>query len=61
MLKDISENLTTLYENITTVLKLLELIVRTYNHVLYVSTVSRLARPDIFSLSAQIEKKFWPS
>ena len=28
-----------------------ELIVRTSNHVLYVSNVSRLARPDIFLLA----------
>ena len=31
---------------------------RTFNHVLYVSNVSRLARPDFFVLGAQIEKMF---
>ena len=34
------------------------LIVRTSNHVLYDSNVSRLARPEFFSLRTQIEKMF---
>ena len=37
------------------------LIVRTPNHVLYVSNVSRLARPNTFSISTRKEKKVWPS
>ena len=35
-------------------------IVRTSNHVLYVSNLSRLARPNIFSVCARKEKKVWP-
>ena len=37
-----------------------KLIVRTSNHVLYVSNVSRLGRPNLFSICARKEKKFWP-
>ena len=34
-----------------------ELIVRTSNHVLYVSNMTRLARPNFFSIWARKEKK----
>ena len=38
-----------------------QLIVRNSNHVLYISNVSRLARPNFFSVCARKEKKVWPS
>ena len=38
-----------------------KLIVRISNHVLYFSNVSRLARPNFFSICALKEIKVWPS
>ena len=38
-----------------------ELIVRTFNHVLYVSNISRLARPKFVLLACANKDKVWPS
>ena len=56
-----SRNFFAYAKNVNTLIAWQKLIVRTSNHVLYVSNESRLARQDFFSICECKQKNVWPS